>query len=210
MFSSTSICSMHVCDTEGWPKHMHLRFEHFEHEMPFNRTPLCEQLDLLAKQQQLAEEKVWEQQLQARTEANHGKGEVEGASEETASSPKSDQAASECSIPSNLDSKTQVLEGELTADSAASASEPSPPPPGAATPDKPKGSFLKDARISELHPASWFAVAWYPVYRIPDAPLCARFLTFHSFAPLVISMQRALSALKQGQHRPVAIMPLQV
>jgi Protein of unknown function (DUF789) len=25
-------------------------------------------------------------------------------------------------------------------------------------------------------------VAWYPVYRIPDAPLTARFLTFHSLA----------------------------
>lgn len=25
-------------------------------------------------------------------------------------------------------------------------------------------------------------MAWYPVYRIPDAPLTARFLTFHSLA----------------------------
>ena len=34
-------------------------------------------------------------------------------------------------------------------------------------------------------PCAWvcrFAVAWYPVYRIPDAPLTARFLTFHSLA----------------------------
>ena len=28
-----------------------------------------------------------------------------------------------------------------------------------------------------------YAVAWYPVYRIPDAPLNARFLTFHSITP---------------------------
>ena len=28
-----------------------------------------------------------------------------------------------------------------------------------------------------------FAVAWYPVYRIPDAPLTARFLTFHAIVP---------------------------
>ena len=27
-----------------------------------------------------------------------------------------------------------------------------------------------------------YAVAWYPVYRIPDAPLSARFLTFHNVA----------------------------
>ncbi len=25
-------------------------------------------------------------------------------------------------------------------------------------------------------------MAWYPVYRIPDAPLAARFLTFHNVA----------------------------
>jgi len=34
-----------------------------------------------------------------------------------------------------------------------------------------------------------YCVAWYPAYRIPDAPLNARFLTFHSFAPLVTSIQ---------------------
>ena len=28
-----------------------------------------------------------------------------------------------------------------------------------------------------------FAVAWYPIYRIPDAPLTSRFLTFHQIAP---------------------------
>lgn len=27
-----------------------------------------------------------------------------------------------------------------------------------------------------------FAVAWYPIYRIPDAPLTARFLTYHTLA----------------------------
>ena len=31
---------MYVSDTEGWPKHMHLKFEHFEHEMPFNRCDM--------------------------------------------------------------------------------------------------------------------------------------------------------------------------
>lgn len=28
-----------------------------------------------------------------------------------------------------------------------------------------------------------FSVAWYPAYRIPDAPLNGRFLTFHHLAP---------------------------
>ena len=27
-------------------------------------------------------------------------------------------------------------------------------------------------------------MAWYPVYRIPDAPLTAKFLTYHSVAPV--------------------------
>ena len=29
-----------------------------------------------------------------------------------------------------------------------------------------------------------FAVAWYPAYRIPDAPLNGRFLTFHHLSPV--------------------------
>ncbi|GAX76531.1 hypothetical protein CEUSTIGMA_g3977.t1 [Chlamydomonas eustigma] len=201
--------SMYVCETEGWPKHMHLRFEHFEHEMPFNRTPLCEQLDHLAQQQQEADEKLWEQLQAARTVANEAKSDVEASSLDTSASLTSDQAASDCSMPSHMDSTAEVQDEGQHAESTSCISDPSMIPVSTA-PKKPTGSFLKDARISELHPASWFAVAWYPVYRIPDAPLCARFLTFHSFSPLVISMQRALSALKQGQHRPVAIMPLQV
>ena len=28
-------------------------------------------------------------------------------------------------------------------------------------------------------------MAWYPVYRIPDAPLTAKFLTYHSLAPVL-------------------------
>ena len=31
-------------------------------------------------------------------------------------------------------------------------------------------------------------MAWYPVYRIPDAPLTAKFLTFHSLRPLPSSL----------------------
>ena len=51
------------------------------------------------------------------------------------------------------------------------------------------GTALEDhplwsSKMVDLHPYSWFAVAWYPLYRIPDAPLTARFLTFHSMAPL--------------------------
>ncbi|KAL3150524.1 hypothetical protein ABBQ32_000341 [Trebouxia sp. C0010 RCD-2024] len=45
------------------------------------------------------------------------------------------------------------------------------------------GSILNSQPLSELHPASWFSVAWYPAYRIPDAPLNGRFLTFHHLTP---------------------------
>ena len=30
-------------------------------------------------------------------------------------------------------------------------------------------------------------MAWYPVYRIPDAPLTAKFLTYHSLVPMACS-----------------------
>lgn len=46
---------------------------------------------------------------------------------------------------------------------------------------------LRDLRLKDLHPASWFCVAWYPLYRIPDAPLVTRFLTFHTFHPPLLS-----------------------
>jgi hypothetical protein len=52
-----------------------------------------------------------------------------------------------------------------------------------------------DTPLCQVHPASWFAVAWYPVYRIPDAPLTARFLAFYSFAqPLQVLRDAAAAA----------------
>eukprot|EP00958_Prasinococcus_capsulatus_P015437 scaffold1644_cov357-Prasinococcus_capsulatus_cf.AAC.2 len=46
-----------------------------------------------------------------------------------------------------------------------------------------RDGFEEDTLLRELHPRSWFAVAWYPIYRIPDRPLRARFLTFHPLHP---------------------------
>jgi hypothetical protein len=54
----------------------------------------------------------------------------------------------------------------------------------------------------DVHPASWFAVAWYPVYRIPDAPLTARFLTFYSFAQLLEVLNDAVSAARADLAAP--------
>lgn len=46
--------------------------------------------------------------------------------------------------------------------------------------------FLKSIKSCDLLPASWFSVAWYPIYRIPTGPtlrdLDACFLTFHSLS----------------------------
>ncbi|CAA7392320.1 unnamed protein product [Spirodela intermedia] len=34
--------------------------------------------------------------------------------------------------------------------------------------------------LRDLHPASWYSVAWYPIYRIPQGAFRASFLTYHS------------------------------
>lgn len=41
-------------------------------------------------------------------------------------------------------------------------------------------SKLECTNLDDLHPASWFSVAWYPIYRIPEGKLHAAFLTYHS------------------------------
>ena len=38
---------------------------------------------------------------------------------------------------------------------------------------------LAGMEVCALHPASWFCVAWYPVYRISEGPLRTAFLTYH-------------------------------
>ncbi|CAI0400292.1 unnamed protein product [Linum tenue] len=46
-------------------------------------------------------------------------------------------------------------------------------------------STLVSMNLPELHKKSWFSVAWYPIYKIPDGSLRAAFLTYHSFGHLV-------------------------
>ncbi len=47
-------------------------------------------------------------------------------------------------------------------------------------------------------------MAWYPIYRIPDAPLTAKFLTYHTFAPVPTAAThygaRSLAAGQPGPH----------
>nr|KYP71418.1 hypothetical protein KK1_010677 [Cajanus cajan] len=44
---------------------------------------------------------------------------------------------------------------------------------------------LDSLNLRDLHPRSWFSVAWYPIYRIPDGNFRASFLTYHSLGHLV-------------------------
>lgn len=46
-------------------------------------------------------------------------------------------------------------------------------------------SRLECTNLDDLHPASWFSVAWYPIYRIPEGKLRAAFLTYHSLGYMV-------------------------
>ncbi|XP_050375929.1 uncharacterized protein LOC126793447 [Argentina anserina] len=44
---------------------------------------------------------------------------------------------------------------------------------------------LDSINLNDLHPRSWYSVAWYPIYRIPDGNFRAAFLTYHSIGYLV-------------------------
>lgn len=52
--------------------------------------------------------------------------------------------------------------------------------------------YVSDPSILFLLPKIWlidfcrYAVTWYPIYRIPDSPLSAKFLTYHSFKPRAV------------------------
>ncbi|KAF8407453.1 hypothetical protein HHK36_006586 [Tetracentron sinense] len=44
---------------------------------------------------------------------------------------------------------------------------------------------LDSLDLHDLHPRSWYSVAWYPIYRIPDGNFRAAFLTYHSLGHLI-------------------------
>ncbi|KAM5580839.1 hypothetical protein ABKV19_010178 [Rosa sericea] len=56
-------------------------------------------------------------------------------------------------------------------------------------------SKLSSLNLPDLHPASWFSVAWYPIYQIPEGHLRASFLTYHSLGHFV---QRPGSTVAPG------------
>ncbi|KAE8733668.1 Kunitz family trypsin and protease inhibitor protein [Hibiscus syriacus] len=44
---------------------------------------------------------------------------------------------------------------------------------------------LNYINMHDLHPRSWYSVAWYPIYKIPDGNFRAAFLTYHSLGHFV-------------------------
>ncbi|KAK7270703.1 hypothetical protein RJT34_26060 [Clitoria ternatea] len=52
-------------------------------------------------------------------------------------------------------------------------------------------SKLDSVNLRDLHPRSWYSVAWYPIYRIPDGNFRASFLTYHSLGHLVCRSTRS-------------------
>ncbi|KAI0527295.1 hypothetical protein KFK09_002894 [Dendrobium nobile] len=63
-------------------------------------------------------------------------------------------------------------------------------------------SGLECMKLQDLHPSSWYSVAWYPIYRIPDGPLRMAFLTYHSLGHFTLNPSRSCSS-KQDVVCPV-------
>lgn len=66
---------------------------------------------------------------------------------------------------------------------------------------------LTDLRSCDIHPASWFSVAWYPLYRLPASgrtirDLNACFLTFHSLASPLPAEGKQGSLPADGRAQP--------
>uniref|UniRef100_A0A0A9E7L3 Uncharacterized protein n=1 Tax=Arundo donax TaxID=35708 RepID=A0A0A9E7L3_ARUDO len=48
-----------------------------------------------------------------------------------------------------------------------------------------------ELNLHDLHPASWYCVAWYPIYRIPDGKFQTAFLTYHSLGHWIFGSSSA-------------------
>ncbi|KAF3438404.1 hypothetical protein FNV43_RR21166 [Rhamnella rubrinervis] len=57
---------------------------------------------------------------------------------------------------------------------------------------------LDSIKLNDLHPRTWYSVAWYPIYRIPEGNFRAAFLTYHSLGHLVRSTASSDSQSSQS------------
>lgn len=201
---------------------MHMRFELFESELPFNRQPMYEQLEQMAlrmerdtaarEKQQAAAAAAAAAVTQAADKDRQPSGAATPQSQSAPSTPKAAAAATAAAV---TDSNNSTNASDAAAAAAAPAEHAAPsetangptsaPPASAPAAPQPARAWLKTCRLSELHQASWYCVAWYPVYRVPDAPLNTRFLTFHSFSPLIQSIQNAVAGAAVP---PLSVLPL--
>ncbi|XP_023541619.1 uncharacterized protein LOC111801730 [Cucurbita pepo subsp. pepo] len=55
-------------------------------------------------------------------------------------------------------------------------------------------TVLESVTLNDLHAGSWYSVAWYPIYRIPDGNLRAAFLTYHSLGHFVCRTSQSSSS----------------
>ncbi|KAJ0104652.1 hypothetical protein Patl1_19315 [Pistacia atlantica] len=55
-------------------------------------------------------------------------------------------------------------------------------------------TYLNSINLHDLHPTSWYSVAWYPIYRIPDGNFRAAFLTYHSLGHMIRRSTKVNSA----------------
>ncbi|KAG1656982.1 hypothetical protein FOA52_007667 [Chlamydomonas sp. UWO 241] len=190
----------YTCAVPSWPRTMRLRYEFFEGEAPHARVPLFEHIQALASVRVVASATTADAADAERACCCRG---GEPAAERAAHGAEEEQAAvaEEVREASGDERSAAGSEGEGEADAATAA-----PRARAHT----GGAFLNDMRVSDVHPASWFAVAWYPVYRIPDAALTARFLTYHAFASLIEQQAAAAAAEeaeKEGKTAAAAVVP---
>jgi Protein of unknown function (DUF789) len=72
------------------------------------------------------------------------------------------------------------------------------------SPFLPLPSALFSAPLDKIHPCSWFAVWWQPLYRIPDMPLDVKFLAYYSFESLYQLCSVPHTRRKQSYEVPIA------
>ncbi|KAJ7550766.1 hypothetical protein O6H91_07G117500 [Diphasiastrum complanatum] len=68
-------------------------------------------------------------------------------------------------------------------------------------------ALLGSLKLGDLHPASWFSVAWYSIYRIPEGLARDVFLTYHSFGHVVLQKHNAC-ALRSADSPFQILMPV--
>ncbi|KAJ7541302.1 hypothetical protein O6H91_10G053300 [Diphasiastrum complanatum] len=66
-------------------------------------------------------------------------------------------------------------------------------------------ALLGSLKLGDLHPASWFSVAWYPIYRIPEGLARDVFLTYHSFGHVLIKKRNCCTPCSIGSPFGISI-----